>query len=55
MPFYNAVEATPYVKAVLGDYYLSDDTPILPALARSWSRCGFVEDEGGVVHFKSAK
>jgi omega-6 fatty acid desaturase (delta-12 desaturase) len=52
MPFYNAVRATPYIKAALGPYYLSDDTPIATALYRSWKTCKFVEDEGDVVFYK---
>ena len=54
MPFYNAVKATPYVKAVLGDYYLSDDTPVLTALFRSWRTCKFVDPVGGIVYYRSA-
>lgn len=53
MPFYNAKEATPYVKAILKEYYLSDDTPIATALWRSFSLCRFVEDQGGVVFYKN--
>ncbi|KAI1311537.1 linoleoyl-CoA desaturase activity protein [Mortierella claussenii] len=52
MPFYNAVEATKYLKAKLGKYYLYDDTPIAKALYRNWRQCKFVEDEGDVVFYK---
>ena len=55
MPFYNAVEATRYLKEALGPYYLRDDTPIPYALFRSWAAARFVEDEGrGPLFMKSA-
>ena len=55
MPFYNAVAATPHVKRVLGQYYLSDtDTPVPVALWRMWASCKFVEDDGDVVFYKDA-
>jgi omega-6 fatty acid desaturase / acyl-lipid omega-6 desaturase (Delta-12 desaturase) len=53
MPFYNAQEATEILKEVLGDYYLSDNTPIPQALWRSYTCCAFVEDEGTTVFYKS--
>jgi omega-6 fatty acid desaturase (delta-12 desaturase) len=53
MPFYNAQEATEILKNILGDYYLSDSTPIPQALWRSYTCCGFVEDEGSIVFYKS--
>lgn len=52
MPFYNAVEATKYLKAKLGKYYIYDETPIAMALFRSWKECKFVEDEGDVLFYK---
>nr|ADV36122.1 omega-3 fatty acid desaturase [Mortierella alpina] len=52
MPFYNAVEATKYLKAKLGKYYIFDDTPIAKALYRNWRECKFAEDEGDVVFYK---
>ncbi|KAF9335756.1 hypothetical protein BG006_010737 [Podila minutissima] len=52
MPFYNAVEATKYLKK-LGKYYIYDETPIVQALIRNWRECKFVEDEGGIVFYKS--
>ena len=54
MPFYHAVQATPYVKAVIGKYHLSDPTPILTALAHAWTNCCFVEDTGDVCFYKRA-
>ncbi|KAG0029781.1 linoleoyl-CoA desaturase activity protein [Podila clonocystis] len=53
MPFYNAVEATKYLKKKLGKYYIYDETPIMQALIRNWTECKFVEDEGDVVFYKS--
>lgn len=53
MPFYHAQEATEILKEVLGEYYLSDPTPIPQALWRSYTCCAFVEDEGNTVFYKS--
>lgn len=53
MPFYHAQEATQIIKEVLGEYHLSDPTPIPQALWRSYSCCGFIEDEGKTVFYKS--
>ena len=52
MPFYNAIEATRYLKEKLGKYYLFDSTPIALALYRNWRACKFVEDEGDIVFYK---
>jgi len=55
MPWYNAVSATPYVKRVLGEYYLSDTDTLVPvALWRMWQRCKLVENEGDIVFYKDA-
>lgn len=53
MPWYHAREATAAVRAVLGEYYLADHTPLFPALWASWRACKFVDDEGGVVYYKN--
>lgn len=55
MPFYHAQEATVHIKAVLGAYYMKDDTPIARALWRSYSCCQFIEDTGDVVFYKNVK
>ena len=55
VPFYHAVEATLAVKAKLGKYYLSDHTPIPAAVYKAFATCKFVEDKGGVVHYKNAQ
>jgi len=55
MPFYNAQIATPYIKEVLGKYYMRDDTPIVHAVYRSYSSCQFVEDDGDIVFYKNQK
>eukprot|EP00968_Pinguiococcus_pyrenoidosus_P023126 scaffold3581_cov252-Pinguiococcus_pyrenoidosus.AAC.2 len=52
MPFYNAVEATKYIKEVLGPYYMKDDTFFLKALYRSMYTCRFVENEGNIVWYR---
>jgi len=46
MPFYHTPEATKYLKAFLGEHYVSDDTPAFKALWRSYNSCQFVEDDG---------
>ena len=45
MPFYRTEEATIALQAVLGDYYLKDDTSISLALWRSFKNCKYVGDE----------
>ena len=55
MPFYNAQLATPYIKKVLGDFYLKDNTPVPLALYRSYSNCQFVENIGDVLWYKNVK
>jgi omega-6 fatty acid desaturase (delta-12 desaturase) len=55
MPFYHAVEATPILERILGEYYLRDDTPIPTALYRAWTRCKFVEKHGDVVFLQTIK
>lgn len=55
MPHYHATEATEAVKKVLGPYYLRDDTNFLKALWKTWSICKYVEDEGDVLFYKTAR
>jgi len=55
MPFYNAQIATPYIKEVLGDFYLKDNTPVSQALYRSYSSCQFVENVGDIIWYKNVK
>lgn len=55
MPFYHCLEATPYIKKVLGEYYRKDDTPIPYAVYRAFSCCQFVEDSGDTVFYKNKK
>ena len=56
MPFYHAQEATECIKKVLGKYYMSDNTPIVKALFRSWRECKFVdESDGPVMFYKNRK
>ncbi|KAJ9058603.1 hypothetical protein DSO57_1010627 [Entomophthora muscae] len=52
MPFYNAIKATPYLEAKLGQYYLMDRTSIPEALYRAMTECRFVEDEGDVLFYQ---
>lgn len=53
MPFYHAQEATEHIRALLGEYHLSDPTPIPQALWRSFGCCHFVEDVGNTVFYQS--
>eukprot|EP01113_Clastostelium_recurvatum_P035360 TRINITY_DN491_c0_g2_i1.p1 TRINITY_DN491_c0_g2~~TRINITY_DN491_c0_g2_i1.p1 ORF type:complete len:238 (+),score=53.82 TRINITY_DN491_c0_g2_i1:1-714(+) len=53
MPYWNALKATPYLKAKLGEYYIRDDTPFPIALWRNWRACQFVEDTGDVLFYKN--
>jgi len=52
MPFYNAAEATEYIKPILGQYYLKDETPVFSALWRSFRNCKFVPDDGAMVFYQ---
>ena len=54
MPFYHAAEATAALKAVLGPYYLRDETPVPAATWRAWTQCRFVEDHGDIVFYQNA-
>ena len=38
--------ATDYLKALIGDHYMSSDTPTFSALWNSYTKCQFVENEG---------
>jgi omega-6 fatty acid desaturase (delta-12 desaturase) len=51
MAHYNAVKATPYLRAKLGEYYLYDRTPIWKALYRAAKNCILVEDSGDVLFY----
>lgn len=53
MPHYHAQEATEALKKVLGKYYLTDDTPIMKALWKSWTSCHYVEDNGDVLQYRA--
>ncbi|CBJ49159.1 Fatty acid desaturase [Ectocarpus siliculosus] len=53
MPFYHAQEATEHIRAFLGDYHLSDTTPIPKALWRSFTCCTHVEDVGHTVFYQA--
>ena len=55
MPFYHAREATLAVRGMLGDYYLSDHTPVPRALFRSFSQCRYIDNEGDVVYYKGVQ
>lgn len=53
MPFYHCQEATEAIKPILGKYYLSDSTPVFPALWRVVNNCKYVQNDGNVVFYKS--
>ena len=58
MPHYHAKEATEAIKAVLGEYYRLDRTPVLKAIWREAKECVYVEadedanSEKGVVWYR---
>jgi len=43
LPFYNAQEATKYIRQVIGEYYLYDETPVLLAFWRTFQECKYVD------------
>lgn len=53
IPFYHAQEATEHIRALLGEYYLSDSTPIWQALWRSFNCCRYIEDSGNTVFYQA--
>jgi len=54
MPHYGAIEATKYVKPILGKYYMADQqTPIWKALWQSFRKCQYVDDDGDIVFYNS--
>jgi len=53
MPFYNAVEATPYIQKALGPLYFSDDTHFYKAALYSWVNCQYVDDQGDILPYRS--
>jgi len=55
MPFYHAKEATPYIKEVLGKFYMRDETPVYHALYRAYSNCLFVEKDEDIVFYKNRR
>jgi len=55
MPFYHGPEATQYLKAKIGDHYISSDAPAFKALWDSYNRCQFVENEGEVLFYRDKK
>ncbi|KAJ3567932.1 hypothetical protein NP233_g6046 [Leucocoprinus birnbaumii] len=55
MPFYHTPEATKYLKAFLGEDYMTDETPAFKALWRNYNSCQFVEDEGDVLFYRDRK
>lgn len=52
MPFYNAVEATRYVKEVVGDWYVSDEG-FVESVWKGWRECRFVDPEDEVMFYKN--
>ncbi|KAL5492880.1 FAD2 [Sanghuangporus weigelae] len=52
MPFYHLEEATEYAKTVLGDDYISCDTPVFRALWENALRCRYVDAKGDIVFYK---
>jgi len=55
MPHYHAQEATEAIKKVLGDYYLTDYTPIMSSLWKNWNTCHYVDNDASVVYYQTLK
>ncbi|KAH9946536.1 delta-12 fatty acid desaturase protein [Amylocystis lapponica] len=55
IPFYNQPQVTEVIKPVLKEHYNYDSTNTFYALYRTFTRCIFVEDEGGVLFYKDMK
>ena len=53
MPHYRMVEATNAMKPILGKYYNFDSTPVWKALWNVDNFCRFVENEGGILWYKT--
>ncbi|CAM9577057.1 unnamed protein product [Choristocarpus tenellus] len=53
MPFYHAQEATEHIRKFLGEYHLTDRTPIHKALWRSYTCCNYIDDDAPVAFYKS--
>jgi len=53
MPHYHCQEATKHLKALLGRYYIQDNTPILTAVWRNWKSCHFVSDKGDILYYQT--
>jgi len=52
IPFYNQPQVTEAIKPVLKEDYCYDGTNTFKALYRSFERCAFVENEGGILFYK---
>ncbi|PWA74899.1 Fatty acid desaturase, type 1 [Artemisia annua] len=50
MPHYHAVEATKAVRPILGEYYMSDNTPPLKAFWRETKECIYAEPDDSSKH-----
>lgn len=51
MPHYHLKAATEAIKPVLGEYYRESREPISRAFVRSYLKCHFVPDQGGMVYY----
>lgn len=55
MPHYHAIEATPYLKKVLGKYYLEEEDNVMVSLWKTWQTCHWVDSTGDLVWWKNNK
>ncbi|KIY48091.1 linoleoyl phosphatidylcholine delta-12 acetylenase [Fistulina hepatica ATCC 64428] len=55
MPFYNGTEATKYLKEKIGPHYYKSEKYVIPELYEVFSKCKFIENDGGVVFFRDRK
>jgi len=52
MPFYHAIQATPYVKAFLGEYYNYDNRSVAKCLWEEFRDCTYVGENADAVLWK---
>ncbi|KAG6834654.1 hypothetical protein H0H93_008255, partial [Arthromyces matolae] len=55
MPFYHISDATPYLKAFIGEHYNFSAKNGFKALWETYNNCQFVENEGDVIFYRDRK
>jgi len=52
LPFYNAPEATVFLRSIIREHYHYSDEPIFRALWDTYNSCQFIEDEGNILFYR---